>query len=134
MHKQTATLAGREIHFKSLPAVWGRDHQVGAALNLTKGKGAEIIYISLFCFSGSESQRTPSSTALLLGVKKERIPVCPPSVDPDQPHPLSLCDPDRSCPDVRLRHNGGTLTPRLCPSRCGRVCLLLHQNYLHSGT
>lgn len=73
MRKQTATLAGREIHFKSLPAVRGRDHQVGAALNLTgrNQKGVERcgndLHQPLLC-SDSES---------LLGVKKERIPVCP---------------------------------------------------------
>lgn len=94
-------------------------------------KGAELIYISLFCVQ-IVSHRGRSSPR-----RKERENPRLPLVDPDQPHPASLCDPDRSCPDVRLSHNGGketALTPRLCPSRCGSVCLLLHPKYLHSGT
>lgn len=116
---------------KAYQQLWGRDHQVGVALNLTgsqtKEKRCGNNLHQPLSWSDSESRRTPRSTAFLLGVRKERIPVRPPSVDGDQPHSLSLCDPDRSCPDVRLRHNGGKETARLCPSRCGRVRLLPHQ-------
>lgn len=126
------TLRACNFVLKSLPArfFWGGTRW-SSRRNQKGKKGAAIIYISVFSVqvervAEDAEQHSPSPRRK----KKEGLPVCPPSVDPDQPHPLSLCDPDRSCPDVRLRHNGGketALAPRLCPSRCGSVCLLLHQ-------
>lgn len=114
-YRSAATLAGREIHLRTLPTVFGTGRLIRNKKVQKESTSAAFVRKSRVAEARRAADPPPwteKDPSALLGGSRSA-------------HPLSLCDPDRCSSSVRLRHHGGketALTPLLSPSAVVAVC------------